>query len=86
MKLTKAKIASFQRLVWDFYKDNKRDLPWRKTSDPYKILVSEVMLQQTQVNRVIQKYKDFISRFPNFKILSEAPFFRGLARLARNGI
>lgn len=74
MKLTKAKIASFQRLVWDFYKDNKRDLPWRKTSDPYKILVSEVMLQQTQVNRVIQKYKDFISRFPNFKILSEAPF------------
>jgi A/G-specific adenine glycosylase len=56
-----------------FYKTNRRDLPWRKTHDPYKILVSEVMLQQTQVERVIPKYHAFLKEFPNAKALAKAP-------------
>ncbi len=49
-----------------------RDLPWRHTRDPYKILISEVMLQQTQVSRVIEKYKEFLRAFPNTKKLADA--------------
>ena len=49
----------FQARLLTWYRRYGRDLPWRKTSDPYKILVSEVMLQQTQVDRVIPKYHDF---------------------------
>lgn len=57
-----------------FYRVNKRThLPWRKTTDPYKILVSEVMLQQTQVERVIPFYERFIKRFPDAKTLSKSP-------------
>lgn len=48
-------------------------MPWRKTSDPYHILVSEVMLQQTQVDRVIPKYREFLERYPSFEDLAEAP-------------
>lgn len=66
-------IKTFQNVVWDFYKKNGRDLPWRKTTDPYKILVSEIMLQQTQVSRVIEKYKEFVLIFPSFLELSKAP-------------
>ena len=56
-----------------FYKQNKRDgLPWRKTKDSYRILVSEVMLQQTQVSRVLVKYKEFIKKFPTAKSLAGA--------------
>jgi A/G-specific adenine glycosylase len=61
-----------------FYKKNKRDLPWRKTRDPYRILVSEVMLQQTQVDRVIPKYQAFLKEFPTAKKLAEAPLSRVL--------
>jgi A/G-specific adenine glycosylase len=57
-----------------FYRYNKREhLPWRETHDPYKILVSEVMLQQTQVERVIPFYERFIKRFPDAKTLAKAP-------------
>ncbi|MGQ0809892.1 MAG: A/G-specific adenine glycosylase [Nitrospiraceae bacterium] len=56
-----------------WYAEYGRDLPWRKTSDPYKILVSEVMLQQTQVDRVIPKYHEFLERYPSFQNLAEAP-------------
>ena len=62
----------FQRRLLDWYKDHGRDLPWRKTSDPYKILVSEVMLQQTQVDRVIPKYHEFLERYPSFEALAGA--------------
>lgn len=48
-------------------------MPWRKTKDPYKILVSELMLQQTQVQRVIPKYKLFLKQFPNMQVLAAAP-------------
>ena len=62
----------FQRRLLDWYKEHGRDLPWRKTSDPYRILVSEVMLQQTQVDRVIPKYHEFLERYPSFEALAGA--------------
>ena len=74
MKIENSKIENFRHDVWDYYKNNGRHtLPWRLTKDPYKILVSEVMLQQTQVSRVIEKYKAFLIRFPNARRLAEAP-------------
>lgn len=67
------KVAAFRRAVWNYYKKNGRhDLPWRKTRDPYRILVSEVMLQQTQVPRVIEKYKEFVAAFPTIRALARA--------------
>lgn len=67
-------ISQFKKTIWGYYKKHGRhDLPWRKTKDPYKILVSEIMLQQTQVPRVISKYKSFLKKFPTVKVLAEAP-------------
>src|SRR3990167_45987 len=67
------KISEFRRTVWKYYNENGRhDLPWRKTKDPYRILVSEVMLQQTQVARVLEKYKQFLKRFPTVRALAKA--------------
>lgn len=63
----------FQHRLLKWYREHGRDLPWRKTSDPYKILVSEVMLQQTQVDRVIPKYHEFLDRYPSFEDLAQAP-------------
>jgi A/G-specific adenine glycosylase len=66
--------AAFIQTVTTFYKQNGRHtLPWRKTKDPYKILVSEIMLQQTQVDRVLPKYKAFLAQFPNIQVLAQAP-------------
>lgn len=66
--------TSFRKKVWAYYRMHGRhDLPWRKTHDPYKILVSEVMLQQTQVERVKPYYEAFIRRFPTARKLSAAP-------------
>lgn len=70
----KKKIASFHRLVWNFYKKNKRSFPWRETKDPYKILVSEIMLQQTQADRVVRFYDNWLKKFPDVKTLTKAPF------------
>jgi A/G-specific adenine glycosylase len=65
---------SFRRTVLDYHKkEGRHDLPWRKTKDVYRILVSEVMLQQTQVERVIPFYKNFIQKFPTAKSLAAAP-------------
>jgi A/G-specific adenine glycosylase len=58
-------------LAW--YKKNKRDLPWRKTRDPFRIWVSEIMLQQTRVETVIPYYERFLKRFPDVKALARAP-------------
>ncbi|MBN2124818.1 MAG: A/G-specific adenine glycosylase [Deltaproteobacteria bacterium] len=58
-------------LAW--YTRNKRDLPWRKTRDPYRIWVSEAMLQQTRVETVIPYYNRFLSEFPNIRTLAQAP-------------
>jgi A/G-specific adenine glycosylase len=65
--------TQFIKTVWSFYRQQGRhDLSWRKTNDPYKILVSEIMLQQTQVTRVLPKYKAFLKQFPTTKKLAEA--------------
>jgi A/G-specific adenine glycosylase len=63
----------FQQRLLKWYRENGRDLPWRNTSNPYHILVSEVMLQQTQVDRVIPKYHEFLDRYPGFSELAAAP-------------
>jgi A/G-specific adenine glycosylase len=63
----------FQRRLLAWYRRHQRDLPWRKTRDPYRILVSEIMLQQTQVERVIPKYHEFLHRYPTLEELASAP-------------
>jgi len=63
----------FRRRLLDWYRRNGRDLPWRETRDPYRILVSEVMLQQTQVDRVLPKYHEWIEKYPSFGALAAAP-------------
>jgi A/G-specific adenine glycosylase len=62
----------FQKFVLGYFKKHGRDFPWRETREPYKILVSEVMLQQTQTERVIVKYAEFLKTFPTWKALSNA--------------
>jgi A/G-specific adenine glycosylase len=66
-------VADLRALLLRWYRENRRDLPWRRTRDPYRILVSEVMLQQTQVERVIPKYHAFLSHFPTIHALAAAP-------------
>jgi A/G-specific adenine glycosylase len=65
-------IRAVQRRLVDWYRREARDLPWRRTRDPYRILVSEVMLQQTQVERVIPYYEVFLARFPTVEALASA--------------
>jgi A/G-specific adenine glycosylase len=67
------RIRQFREEIYRFYRDNKRDLPYRNTQDPYQVLVSEIMLQQTRVERVNQKYFPFIALFPDFLSLASAP-------------
>jgi len=62
----------FRRALLAWYRVNGRDLPWRKTDDPYHILVSEVMLQQTQVDRVLPKYEEWLTRYPSLNALAAA--------------
>ncbi len=66
-------MEAFRELIYDHYHKYGRSLPWRLTRDPYRILVSEMMLQQTQVERVLGKYEDFIKAFPDFPSLAAAP-------------
>lgn len=87
--LTKREVVSFQKTVWGYYKKHGRKLPWRppalklwkdKTAqDPYKILVSEIMLQQTQASRVLKKYPLFIKLFPTARALARASFHKVLS-------
>lgn len=60
-------------MIYSHYTEHGRVLPWRMTDDPYHILISEVMLQQTQVTRVVEKYDAFLTRFPDFHVLASAP-------------
>jgi A/G-specific adenine glycosylase len=62
----------FRRRLLEWYRRNGRDLPWRQTSDPYHILVSEVMLQQTQVDRVLPKYDEWLTKYPTLTALASA--------------
>src|SRR5262245_29916492 len=63
----------FRRRLLAWYRRHGRDLPWRQTRDPYRILVSEVMLQQTQVDRVLPKYEEWLGKYPSLRALAEAP-------------
>lgn len=66
---------TFQKTILTWYKKHGRhSLLWRKTRDPYRIFISELMLQQTQVDRVIPKYERFLKKFPDIQSLAEAPF------------
>lgn len=66
-------VANFRRTVWDYYRANRRAMHWRSEPTPYYVLVSEVMLQQTQVPRVQLKFASFIRRFPDVQSLAVAP-------------
>ena len=72
----------FRRRLLTWYHANGRDLPWRRTDDPYHILVSEVMLQQTQVDRVLPKYHEWLQKYPSLDALASAPI-RDVARTWR---
>jgi A/G-specific adenine glycosylase len=71
--VTRNAIAIFRQLVSRHYAQHRRSLPWRETRNPYRILVSEIMLQQTQVERVLEKYTLFVKTFPDFSSLAQAP-------------
>ena len=63
----------FRRKLLSWYDCHGRSLPWRETSDPYHILVSEIMLQQTQVDRVLPKYHEWLDKYPSLEALADAP-------------
>jgi A/G-specific adenine glycosylase len=73
-----AKRKGIQARLLKWYKENKRDLPWRKTKDPYAVWVSEIMLQQTQVATVIPYYQKFLKSFPTIRHLAKADLSRVL--------
>jgi A/G-specific adenine glycosylase len=68
-----AKIARLRRQLLEWYSRNRRDLPWRRNPDPYSIWVSEIMLQQTRVAVVVDRYQIFLARFPTLVSLAQAP-------------
>ena len=80
-----SQLGKIQRRVLGWYEKNRRALPWRETSDPYAILVSEVMLQQTQVERVIPKFLEFLELFPTIQSLAAAPLAQIIRRWAPLG-
>jgi A/G-specific adenine glycosylase len=74
-----SEVASFREAILDHYRSHGRQLPWRETFDPYAILVSEIMLQQTQVDRVREKYREFLAEFPGFEELAGSELSRVLS-------
>nr|WP_320160924.1 A/G-specific adenine glycosylase [uncultured Methanoregula sp.] len=72
-------IAQFREMVLDHYRTHGREMPWRENTNPYHILVSEIMLQQTQVERVMVKFQEFIAAFPDVSALANAPLLAILA-------
>jgi A/G-specific adenine glycosylase len=77
--ITPADIRRFQKIVYDHFREHGRSLPWRSWYDPYRIFISEVMLQQTQVDRVVQKFGRFTERIPDFATLAAQPLKEVLA-------
>lgn len=71
-RLAPARRRAFVHGLLQWYRRHRRDLPWRRTRDPYRILVSEIMLQQTQVARVIPKYLEFLRKYPSLRALARA--------------
>lgn len=78
MKFNSKTLKKFRAKIWRFYRRHGRNFPWRKTHNPYHILISEIMLQQTQVNRALIKYPLFLKQFPSIADLADAPFFKVL--------
>jgi len=72
MIITSQEIRTFQDCIWQFYQAHGRSFEWRHVQDPYQIVVSEIMLQQTQTHRVAQKFSAFIKAFPTFDTLAQA--------------
>jgi A/G-specific adenine glycosylase len=71
-KIAPDTLKKFRVIIYGYYRKHKRDFPWRHTDDPYHILVSEIMLQQTQTGRVAEKYVEFINAFPTIEALAAA--------------
>jgi A/G-specific adenine glycosylase len=71
--LTAGAVKLFRKLVYGYYREHGRSFPWRETRDPYHILVSEIMLQQTRTERVAAKFGKFIDAYPDFRALARAP-------------
>ena len=76
--LTARTVRNFRELIYGHYHEHQRPMPWRRTKNPYRILLSEVMLQQTQVERVLVKYPEFLNSFPDLQALAEAPLAKVL--------
>ncbi len=70
--ISRERRLAFGRRLRAWYRANGRDLPWRRTRDPYRILISELMLQQTQVSRVVTKYQTFLDRYPTLEHVAAA--------------
>ncbi len=70
--LSKQEVLNFQQKIYDYYKQHRRSFAWREGISPYRIVVSEIMLQQTQTSRVIHKFSEWIRNFPNFDILAKS--------------
>ena len=78
--MTSARLKAFKKTIWSYHASHRRDMPWRfaapnsraRKVSPYQVLVSEIMLQQTQVSRVMQKYPEFMAKFPSFAALAHA--------------
>jgi len=77
---SKALVARMRQALLDWYQKSARDLPWRRTADPYAIWVAEIMLQQTRVETVLPYYARFLERFPDVRALADAPVDDVLAR------
>src|SRR5438309_11029971 len=77
--IARGRRRSFQRRVLDWYAAHGRDLPWRRTRDPYAILVSEVLSHQTQIARVLPVYERLLGRCPTVTELARAPLAEGKA-------
>lgn len=91
MTVPRDRATAFSRALRRWFRQNGRDLPWRRTRDPYRVLVSEAMLQQTQVGRVVEYYDRFLDRFPTLEALAKSPprhvreSWEGLGYYARAG-
>src|SRR5262250_1044741 len=72
-------VGAFRRAVLRWYTLHRRDLPWRKSRDPYRIWLSEIMLQQTRVAAVLEHYREFLERFPDVEALARASLDDALA-------
>src|ERR1700758_5596865 len=71
--LQRREVTAFRKNLLGWFRQYRRDLPWRRTKNPYRICLSEIMLQQTRVAAVIPYYERFLERFPNIRALEQAP-------------